>query len=178
MTKIGPTIIEDGLKESKIDIIRKTARAIVINENKEVLMAYSSFYNDFMFPGGGIHHYEDAIEALIREMKEELGAIQPKVIEPFGYTEEIRYGCHGDHRVFHQISNYYICQIEGFGEQQLKGNETFYGVEPTWTKIDDVINHNVQVVKDSKHQQKGLKTVLLRENRVLSKLKEIIDEKI
>ncbi|MBN2267911.1 MAG: NUDIX domain-containing protein [Acholeplasmataceae bacterium] len=178
MTKIGTTIIEDGLCEKQVQTIRKTARAIIMNEHKEVLMAYSNYYNDFMFPGGGIHHYENPLEALVREMKEELGAINPKVKEPFGYTEEIRYGYHGDHRVFQQISNYYICEIDGFGQQHLKGNETFYGIKPLWAKIDDVIQHNFQVLQDEKHQEKGLKTVLLRENQVLSKLKEIIDEKI
>lgn len=178
MTKIGNTIIEEGIEEKEIQIIRKTARAIILNDKKEVLMAYSNYYNDFMFPGGGIHHYENPLEALIREMKEELGAINPKIKEPFGYTEEIRYGYQGDHRVFHQISNYYVCEIEGLGEQQLKGNECFYGILPTWSKIDEVIRHNCQILKDEKHQQKGLKTVLLRENQVLTKLKEIMDEKI
>lgn len=178
MIKIGSTIIEDNLNENQIQIIRKTARAIILNDRKEVLMAYSKFYNDYMFPGGGIHKYEDGITAVIREMKEELGAVNPKVLEPFGYTEEIRYGCHDDSRVFHQISNYYICEIDEFGAQQLKGNETFYGIEPLWMNIDQVIHHNHQVIQDDKHQKKGLKTVLLRENQVLKKLKEIMDEKI
>lgn len=178
MVKIGQTIIEDGLINQKSQIIRKTARAIILNNDQQVLMAYSSYFNDYMFPGGGIHEYEDNVDALIREMKEELGAKNLQVIKPFGYTEEIRFGCHKENLVFNQISHYYLCEIDGLGKQQLKGNELQYGVEPKWVNIEDVIQHNLRVVQDDKHQKKGLKTVLLRENQVLAKLKEIINEKI
>lgn len=177
MTKIGDTIIESGIQDPNPMFVRKTVRGIIINDYHQVLMAYSDFFDDYMFPGGGIKPDENDYDALIRELKEEVGALAVEIIEPFGYTEEIRYSMRNDEMIIHQISHYYVCKIPHFGKQELIPQELSYGLIPSWVDIDDVIRYNERSISGEKHQDKGLKTVLLRENQVLRKLKEYIDAK-
>ena len=59
-------------KENGIVGKRPSARAIIIKDNK-IAMVYSKKYNYYKFPGGGIKSNEANEDALIREVKEEIG---------------------------------------------------------------------------------------------------------
>ena len=63
---------------------RPSARAIIIKDNK-IAMVYSKKYDYFKFPGGGIESSETNIDALIREVKEEVGLdVIKESIEEYG----------------------------------------------------------------------------------------------
>ena len=67
------TIINNfnNLKESDIDIITNKVRAIIIDDfNNVIITKYADMY---MAPGGKIDKDENEKDALIRELKEELG---------------------------------------------------------------------------------------------------------
>ena len=136
-------------------------------------MVYSHLYDDYTFPGGGVSDNETNEQALLRELKEEIGADQLSIISSFGKTKEMRYGLKGSDQVYMQTSTYYLCEIHKFGNQLLQGRELIHGIEPKWISLDDAIENNTKVMKDLNHQTKGLRTVLIRENMVLNKLKEI-----
>ena len=177
--KIGQRIIEDGLHNTVYTKKRETVRAVIMNEEKNVLMVYSHLFNDYTFPGGGIKAHETHEGALKRELYKEVGARKINIIESLGETEEIRYGINESNNIYLQTSYYYNVSIIENGDQHLIDREILHGLEPRWIKIEDAINHNQTVIRDEKHQQKGLKTVLIRENILLNMLKENhIHEKI
>ncbi|MBN2300203.1 MAG: NUDIX domain-containing protein [Acholeplasmataceae bacterium] len=173
MISFGKMIVEEGLVSKGKIKDRFTVRAIIKNQKNELLMVYSNLFDDYTFPGGGINPNESQIDALQRELKEEIGAVSIKIIQPCGTTKEMRYGVKGSDQVYMQTSVYYLCEILEFGDQELQGRELIHGIEPKWVNLDDAIKKNESVIKDDLHQKKGLKTVLIRENAVLKKLKEI-----
>ena len=169
--KIGNTIIEDGIIINGKLKNRETIRGIVIKDNT-VLMLYSKNFNDYTFPGGGIKGNENHEECLKRELFEELGAQVLTLIEPVGYIEEVRYGISGNDSVYNQKSYYYICKIDKVGKPNFKGREQEDTLEAQYVDIDYVISHNNKIIKDKNHEQKGFKTVLLRENCALKYIKK------
>ena len=172
MKKITEKIIETNLNIQGPIKERKTVRAIILNDQKELLMLYSTMFNDYTFPGGGIKINEDPIEGLKRELREEIGAIDIEIISEIGATEELRYGIKGSDQVYHQTSFYYLVSILKQGKPKLEGREQLQGLSSVWIKPHDALTHNLSVMSDALHQTKGLKTVLIRENEVLKYMKE------
>lgn len=173
MKKIGNTIIEEGVLINNSLKYRTTVRAVILKEN-QVLMLYSEMFDDYTFPGGGIKEDESLIEGLKRELYEELGANKINVINELGYIEEIRHGISGSDSVYNQKSYYYICTIEEIGKPNFVGREKEDNLISVYKDINEIISHNEKTLKDHNHQQKGFKTVLIRENRVLKYIKELL----
>ncbi len=173
MISLGPLIIEAGLTFDRMPKTRQTARAIITNDQGELMMAYSQLFKDYTFAGGGLKSGENFEMALKRELLEEFGASDMTIIKPIGYTQELRYGIRGEDDIYIQTSIYYHCQIHAFSEQDLHDREVKHGLVPSWVSIDDALKQNEFIIIDERHQTKGLKTVLVRENMVLNKLKEI-----
>lgn len=169
MTKIGETIIEEGITNFNDTKKRNTVRAIILNDDDEIFLLYSELFNDYTFPGGGIKYNEDHLEALKREIREETGAKDIEVIEPFGYTLEYRYGISGNLNIYEQKSYYYFCKIDNLSDPNYVGRELEQGLKMKWVKIKDVIKHNNQIY-ENRENIKGFSTVLLRERQVLEQL--------
>lgn len=64
-----PHVLAEGIEPTT----RRSARAIVINEQNEVLLIKTKFRHLFIFPGGGLEDGESDQEAAIRECLEESG---------------------------------------------------------------------------------------------------------
>ncbi len=177
MRKIHDIIIEDATKDLEITKHRTTIRAIIY-ENQKLLMVYSKDFNDYTFPGGGLKKDEDHIDALKRELKEELGANDVYDIIPYGYIEEKRFGldAHID-EVYLQTSYYYQCKIRDIGSQNLNAREEKHGAEPIFVTLEDAIKTNQEAIRTN-HHHKGMQTVLPREIIVLKDIKEHLNEKI
>ncbi len=70
-------LFEIDLKDyKKTDSVfrRPSARAVIIRDDK-IALVYSKRKKYYKFPGGGINGNEDKKEALIREVREEVGMI-------------------------------------------------------------------------------------------------------
>ncbi len=172
MINLGPLIIEEGLTFDRKPKTRQTARAIMLNNKNELLMAYSHLFKDYTFAGGGLKSGEDFEMALKRELQEEIGANDITIHKALGYTQELRHGIRGEDDIYIQISIYYVCHVNEFAKPSLHDREVLHGLEARWVSIDDALKQNEFIIVDERHQTKGLKTVLVRENMVLNKLKE------
>ncbi len=179
MRQIGSRITEEGLIQKGTVKERTTVRAIIFNADNMLYMVYSQLFDDYTFPGGGTKPGESLMDALKRELKEEIGANEIEDVQPYGFTEELRYGIKGSDQIYLQTSYYFVCTIASYGAQELVEREVLHGLEPRWINPTHAIHQNQSVMMNELHQQKGLKTVLIRENMVLNDLKErITHEKI
>lgn len=176
MIKISDRIIEENITQQLQFKQRNTIRAVILNPAHEIFLLYSKKYDDYTFPGGGIKGIETHEDTLRRELREEIGATEIKIIRPLGYLEELRYGIHGDENVYLQTSYYYLVDVLERGLPQYVDFEKYQGLETRFVPIDLAVQHNIKVMYDDKHRFKGLKTVLPRENTVLNYIKEHLHE--
>lgn len=90
--------------------VRPSSRAIIIKDGK-VALVYSKKYGYYKFPGGGIKGNESPIEALIREVKEEVGLIvKEETIQAYGSV--LRIQKFNQNSIFYQENYYYLCDVE------------------------------------------------------------------
>ena len=125
---------------------RKTARGIIM-KGREILLIYTQRYDDYSFPGGGIDPEESVEEALIRELAEETGAQNVRIVEPFGYVTETRPIHYIEYDVMHQLSYFYICDADkALGVAKPEAYEVTNGSVPVWVEIREAIKHNRDVI--------------------------------
>lgn len=174
MKKIGKTIIEKDIENFDFQKERETVRAVIFNDEK-ICMLYSGLYNDYTFPGGGLKEGESHLDALKRELKEELGANLVKIIKPIGFTEEIRYGLNKNESIYKQTSYYYLCEVSQLSEPIFIGREKEQRLKFTCLSLNEAISQNeITNSKRDIKNHKGFTTVLRRENLILKYLKEKI----
>ena len=112
--KLIKTIQFKDLKIEDIDKfgIRRAARAIVFDNNKNIGILYVGKYNYHKLPGGGLEGDESIREALKRECLEEIGCN----IETFGELGEIIE--YRDKYSLKQCSYCYLANVIGKKESQ------------------------------------------------------------
>lgn len=64
-------INKDNLNDDDVKEVVTRVKAIMINDNDEILLAYCD--DDYQFPGGHLKDGENVYDGLIREVKEETG---------------------------------------------------------------------------------------------------------
>lgn len=98
--------------------LRKSARALVFNENGEIAIQHSPKYHFHKLPGGGVEHGESVTQALRREILEEVGC-EIEIIKEVGMTIEYR----NANNLLH-ISYCYVAQQSGkLGKISLEAGE-------------------------------------------------------
>ena len=99
-------------KETDTVFRRPSARAIIIKDDK-IALVYSKKEKYYKFPGGGIHDDEDKKEALIREVREEVGLVViPESIREYGSVMRRQKSSIKDGEIFEQENYYYFCDVE------------------------------------------------------------------
>ncbi len=89
---------------------RHSARSIFIKDGK-IAMIHSLKYDYYKFPGGGIEAGETAVEAMIRETREEAGLIViPETVKEYGYVHRIQKSDNDPAVCFVQDNYYYLCE--------------------------------------------------------------------
>lgn len=138
-----PSVTDD--KNAKI-FKRKAARAIVLNK-EDILLLYTARYNDYSLPGGGIDDHEDTKTGLIRELEEETGAQNIKVLKDYGMVEELRPHYLPEYDYMHMTSYFYLCQAEKkLGPSKMEHYEIKNGMKALWININDALMHNQNVI--------------------------------
>ena len=107
--------------------LRKSARAIVLNERGEMATQYLRNYTYHKLPGGGVDQGETIEKALLREVREEVGCAC-EIIKPLGITIE----CHNKYKMLH-ISYGFVANLVGeLGTPELEPKEIEEGQETLW----------------------------------------------
>lgn len=106
-----------------IDHDRDIVRAIVFDDDGYFYFVRAERDDDFgkatliETSGGGVEKGENLEKALIRELKEELGA-QAQIICKIGVVDDYYNLIHR-----HNLNNYYLCKVTSFGEKNLTQDE-------------------------------------------------------
>jgi 8-oxo-dGTP pyrophosphatase MutT (NUDIX family) len=132
----------DGINIQGKTIHRNAVRGVILR-GQHLLMIYSPAVGDYKFPGGGVQPGESHQQALIREIKEESGALLDLFGENIGAVIEYNRAVEVEYDVFKMTSHYYLCQVgDDFGEQRLDPYEKALGFQPVWVSIDAAISAN------------------------------------
>jgi len=132
--------------EIKVDKykIRRAARAVVLNEENKIALMNVTKHNYYKLPGGGVEDSEDLQMALVREIKEEVGA-QIETTGEVGMIIEYRNATKHRERgkdspsPLCQISFCYTARVICYGQNNLDEFEQNDGFVLEWHPLDKAI---------------------------------------
>lgn len=139
--------------------VRVASRGILLDGNK-ILLSHEVNTGVYMSPGGGLEAGETLEECCIRELREETG-YEVKPVKHFlainEYCFETLY-----------ISNYFICELIGKGNQALTKIEVDHGITPEWVEIPKAL----EIFGEYDSKREDIRSLYLREYTVINKLVE------
>ena len=114
---------DDQWEFDYIDHDRTIVRAIVFDEEDKFYFVRAVRDDDFgkatliETSGGGVEENEELLDAIKRELKEELG-VEVDVICKIGVVSDYYNLIHR-----HNINNYFLCKVKSFGDKKLTKEE-------------------------------------------------------
>lgn len=156
-----------------IDHDRKIARAIVYDKMGNFYFVRAVRDDDFgkatliETAGGGVEQGEDLITAIKRELKEELG-VEVDVVCKIGVVSDYYNLIHR-----HNINNYFLCQINTFGEKNLTVDE----IESFHLSTLKLMYDEAIIEYENRANTKLGRLVANRELPILKRAKEIINNR-
>ena len=123
ISEIKISLKDDEWDFEYIDHDREIVRAIVFDDDGYFYFVRAVRDDDFgkatliETSGGGVEKGEDLHTAILRELKEELGA-EAEILCKIGVVDDYYNLIHR-----HNINNYYLCKDKAFGEKNLTQDE-------------------------------------------------------
>lgn len=150
---------------------RPSARGIIFGDDNKIALVYSENEKYYKFPGGGIHEDEDKKEALIREVREEVGLIViPESICEFGSVMRRQKSNISPHTIFEQENFYYICKTKNqIVARDLDHYEAEAGFILRFVDLDEAISVNLAYKSEDYFNEIMIK----RETKVLQMVKDV-----
>ncbi len=125
------TLFQYGRKYTETpEKTRISSRAIITDGNK-ILLSHELNTGVYLIPGGGLEVGETIEECCKREIREETGyeiSVGRQICIFKEYFRNMLY-----------VSNYFLCEITGKGEQSLTESEICHGVVPEWAEISKAL---------------------------------------
>ena len=123
--------------------VRNSARSIIIRDGR-IAMVHSLKYNYYKFPGGGIESGETAVDALIRETREEAGLnVIRETVREYGCVHRAQRSTADETEYFIQDNAYYLCDAEPDPvPQKLDGYESEEGFTLEFVRPEEAIRVN------------------------------------
>ena len=116
--------------------LREAARGVIFNERGQIALLHVGAHGYHKLPGGGIDPGETREEALVREAKEEAGAVVEGDFTPVGASLEYR-----SQRGCRQVSYCFIAHSAGEpGELERTAREIEEQQLPLWVSLDKAIS--------------------------------------
>ena len=149
---------------------RQIVRAVVFDNDKNFYFVRANRDDDFGVStlietsGGGVEEGEDLLEAIHRELKEELG-IESEIICKIGVVSDYYNLIHR-----HNINNYFLCRAVSFGDKHLTPEEI---KDFHLSTLKMTYNEAVSEYEKRRESRLG-RLVCNRELPVLKKAKEIL----
>mgnify|MGYP005844077065 CR=1 FL=1 len=140
-------LIHPDLESTEGNILhRRAARGIVLR-GASLLLLFTERYNDFSFPGGGIDPGEDLISGLERELVEETGATDVRVLRDFGWIEEYRPHWQPGVDLMRMVSHFFVCSVgPELRAPRMEDYEHANGMRPLWVDLHEALAHNRSVM--------------------------------
>lgn len=151
---------------------RPSARGIILTEDNKIALVYSEREKYYKFPGGGIHRGEDKKEALIREVREEVGLVViPESICEFGSVMRRQKSNTSPNTIFEQKNYYFTCKVKNqVVGQNLDDYEAEAGFMLRVVDLDEAIHVNSEYESEDYFNQ----IMIERETKVLEMIKDFI----
>jgi 8-oxo-dGTP diphosphatase len=170
LLEISDKEINNGLSErfDKPYLLRKAARAVVFNERNEIAFQSVSKHNYYKLPGGGVERGETILEALKREIREEAGCEDIKVIDEIGIIIEYR-----NKFDILQVSYCYLAETIGkIDSPEYDKAEIEEGLESLWVPMEKAMT----LLRNSKPDDYDGKFIVKRDLFFLEELKKTLDK--
>ena len=131
-----------------LEIKQYTVRGMIV-ENGKIAMQQGED-GTYKIPGGGIEQGETNEDALIREVREEIGLVVKRAsITPIGEIEEMREDIFEKGKKYHRYSYFYICEVEKeLVESEMTESEKQRGYHLSWATPQAIYEINRKLIKD------------------------------
>lgn len=151
---------------------RPSVRAIILKDNNKIALVYSKKEKYYKFPGGGIKQDENKKEALVREVREEVGLIViPESICEFGSVMRRQRSNVSPNTIFEQENYYYTCKTKNqIVDQALDNYEAEAGFMLKFVSLDEAILVNSTYKSENFFNE----IMIMRETKILQIVKDKI----